>query len=423
MPLNIQYSREDNGSVSIELNLQSYLPLFLRSKNNNPPLTTAERDQLHMMQKELDKFFTHTDASVLFWDIQDFCLDQYSPAEQKELRNSPAVDLLRDSLKEMFKNSIDIFLDQQLKHPNTSNTTLKCNFNIEKSMDNAIVTFADSGPGFSNDFMQKLNTEEKQIAYMNSGQFSDKRGQGFTGGHARGLRELIHQILTGQMMRAGHSKTQRATHFDSEIHFSNNHNAYCHGACVEIITQLAPVPEEHSQAKMSPVSSNNSTRPGSKGSEHTASVTSFDSSDFESEFRSQYPDKLGLSIDIEPSNHDRFRGDSPIPQKKSGLSFEIDSFDDSAFAGTSPDLRKQESRKFDSSSPVQQSRKTTASPSNNKKQTAHGLSGRDKLSVPQATHQASTGKTTTKFRDKVVKSRGHDHDVAPSYIPGKKPGK
>ena len=122
------------------------------------------------------------------------------------------------------------------------------------------------------------------------------------GGSGRGLRNIIALVLSGEPLHPG-QKVRRASHFESEISFTNGDNQYLPGACIDITTQLAPIPVlEHNG-------------PATSDSE-TSSITL---SDLSSDQTSPNIRTSRLSeLSIGTVNHD-FSGNSPVIQKKAPL--------------------------------------------------------------------------------------------------------
>lgn len=217
------------------------------------------------------------------------------------------------------------------------------------------------------------------------------------GGGAFGLRQLIHQVLTGKELRPGR-KIPRSTLFDSEILFSNRTNAYCHGGSIAITTSLAPIPdldieasteiEKYRDSKIaySPSSDTTSSEDSSHSNSSRATVAdSLSSSDIDH--------KPSLDLDIDDPFIDR----SSVPKKDKlhpsiGLALDIPSRDaDEMFAGNSPMLPKQ-TKKFDALSPVVDKKQHTAHNATKSKQVV------DTSAVPNK-HSEKVGRRASRARD------------------------
>lgn len=339
----IDLFEEKNGSITVEIDLEHYLPLFLRANGQGEPLHANEKVAFGNIYADFINHFAGVGAEDLMDDIKTYLLQKYSIEEQAEIIASPAFNLISDAYTEICKNAIDAFLEQQMKNTNEPAHTVKLNINLEKLFDQVSISFSDSGPGFEQPMRDALSTEEKQLAYSEKHQGSQKRSggtasfKGMMGQGGRGLRNIIALVLSGEPLQPG-QKVLRAKHFDSEIHFTNENNPYCTGACIEISTQIAPIPDLINTKDIEGTSS----RPETTDSDRSDSSIST----YHSEQSSVHTVSAGLSalsLIIEDSTDEHFFGNSPeIAKSKDGLglelSIDVDPYDTSHFNGSSPDL-------------------------------------------------------------------------------------
>ncbi|MBP6917846.1 MAG: hypothetical protein KBB94_02900 [Legionellaceae bacterium] len=327
----IELFREDNESITVEMDLQHYLPLFLRKNGRGRPLDDREQADFSNTLYEFNDHFAGVGAEDLMESIKALLLQKYSEEEQVALLASPAFNLIYDAYTEIFKNAIDVFLMQHMEDPSNRSTKVALNINVEKFYDQVNITFSDSGPGFPEPILDKLNTEENQLEYSEEHQGSQKRAdkyEGMMGGSGRGLRNIIALVLSGEPLHPG-QKVRRASHFESEIRFTNGDNQYLPGACIDITTQLEPIPVlEH-------------TRPATSDSE-TSRTTLSDLSSGQTSPNIRTPRLSELSIDT--VNRD-FSGNSPVIQRKApshGLSSDpLELTDTSSLSSSSPEIEKE----------------------------------------------------------------------------------
>ena len=320
MRARIELFREENGSITVEINLQNYLPLFLSINQPNSSLSPAENKAFNAMYQEFGDYFGGVSSEDFMSEIEGHLLQNFSIEEQLELKASPALNLIHNAYTEICKNAIDAFLKQHMDNPSDPSTKIKLNINIIKLFDQVRITFSDSGPGFPKSIHNALNTEKKQLKYAETHQSTQKRAEviqglrGMMGGGSRGLREIIALVLSGEPLYPG-KKMRRAEHFDSQIHFTNANNPYCKGACIEITTQVAPIPEL--RMAFSPVTSHEeleTTDSESSGFDDTS--THHNKADFSTHSPARQKQTLGLSIDTDRIDTRLFEGDSPLIQKK-----------------------------------------------------------------------------------------------------------
>ena len=344
----IDLFEEENGSVTVEIDLQHYLPLFLRANGHGAPLRGEETNEFNHIFADFTEHFAGVGAENLMDDIKTYLLQKYTAEEQMALQASPAFNLINDAYTEICKNAIDAFLEHHMKNPNDPSHTVKLNINLEQFFDEVSISFSDAGPGFPPPMQDALNTEEKQLAYSETHQGSQKRTGGsagyigMMGKGGRGLRNIIALVLSGEPLHPGH-KVQRAPHFDSAIHFSNDSNPYCRGACIDITTQIAPIPEVvHLQdLRGMPRKSETSVRESTDSdSSRSAYSPSYSDNPIEQKATSGMSK---LSLIIESNEEDQLFGDSPIgkPKPDSKLTLAIDGDflqDSSRFQGNSPEI-------------------------------------------------------------------------------------
>jgi hypothetical protein len=345
----IDLFEEKNGSITVEIDLEHYLPLFLRANGQGDPLHADEKVAFDNIYADFTNHFAGVGAEALMDDIKTYLLQKYSIEEQAEIKASPAFNLIHDAYTEICKNAIDAFLEQHMQNTNELSHTVKLNINLEIFFDQVSISFSDSGPGFTQPMRDALNTEEKQLAYSEKRQGSQKRAggtagfKGMMGQGGRGLRNIIALVLSGEPLQP-RQKLLRAKHFDSEIHFTNDNNPYCTGACIEITTQIAPIPELNNIKGIEGSPRTASSRPDTTDSEGSHSSIST----YHSEQSSIHTVSAGLSdlsLIIEDSTDEHFVGNSPeIAKSTDGLglelSIDIDPYDTSHFNGSSPDLPK-----------------------------------------------------------------------------------
>lgn len=341
-PMRTQLFQEDNQSSTVEIDLAEYLPLFRVANTAKIDRESQKYKEFRSAHAALFAYFDGMGSSNLMAEMEDICLERYSEAERLKIINSPAYTLLHDSFRELLKNSVDVFLEHHLQNPHDTSTKVKFNFDVQAYKDGIRLIFSDSGSGFSREILKDLENEDKQLQYIHTHQRSKKRSEGavgLLGGGAFGLRQLIHQVLTGNELKPG-KKIPRSRLFDSGIFFSNGTNNYCHGGSIAITTSLAPIPDLENEASTNIEKHRDSKMASSISPETTVS----DDSRYSYSSHTIVLDSLN-SLDIEED----------VKPKKDSLSLDLNILGDTdeMFAGTSPMLPKQ-AKQFDNLSPVVQ---------------------------------------------------------------------
>lgn len=239
MTINKEIIKNKDGSVTLEIDLSSYLNVFYKINTQGEaasPVVKKLFDELHEKLWNMNAEFL---GSALFNEMLEKALEKYPETTQEEIQNSPACSLLHDSGREIIKNTIDVFLENHLKH-NDRQTTLQLNLNIEDLGDKVQVTFSDNGAGF-NDVNQWSN-EQKQLAYVSKHTYSQKKDnqvRGLLGGGGFGIRHLIHQILIGTTL-SHRTQPIRPKNYEASMTFANGIGVL-KGAAIQITTQKRPL--------------------------------------------------------------------------------------------------------------------------------------------------------------------------------------
>jgi hypothetical protein len=337
---------ENDQSFTVELDLSDYLPLFLRANGQGKPLNDNEEALFNEKFAQFSEYFAGLGASDTIEDIKDAFLARYTPEEQSIIQNSPAFNFMSNCFIEVFKNTIDSFLQHYLNNPTDPNTKISLNINLIARDPVIGLSFSDSGPGFPPDILN-LKDEKKQLDYIEARGKSKKRSGpvkyvGLMGGAGRGLRDILCPVITGELLEPG-IKPQRPEGYESKIRFSNDTNSYFHGASIEIITQIAPIPDlqqEESPHSLSSISFQDSTRTTNSplSSLQTSSPSSFM---YDSNASNDSTPTLELSIETDDSvDQSKFSGTSPDIKARQSMNLSIDTtlspFDLQGVAGQSP---------------------------------------------------------------------------------------
>jgi hypothetical protein len=304
---------EANGSVTLEIDLGRYVEVFRKMNQKAPPASEeVQEEYTQLITKIIDKY-TKIGGSALAMEWMREAFQCYPKNIQSEIMLSPVYTLLSDSVVELIKNTIDSFLEHQLKNPTESTTKILLNFQAEVTKDQVLFTFSDTGTGFDEqDDLPKWSTEESQMEYIQQRKYSKKSGiVGLLGGGGFGIRHLIHQILIAKEFTAD-SSFIRPENFESSIRFSNGTGDFP-GARIQIMTQKEPF--EHDPELIERFASPQTTIESRSVSSGFSQANATPSPDIDPKIKLRT--SSGLSIDI-PLVHIPSAQFSPII-KKSGL--------------------------------------------------------------------------------------------------------
>ncbi len=257
-----------NHEARIEIDLSKYCVLFCKKNTQNSPLSSEEEAAFKIEFSKLSQYFLYSQAGFIYENMLDEALNTFAENERTAIRKSPAIYLMHDSFSELLKNSIDAFLlgrlleakDQSRATSITPFSTssestfpdsndywtedvdniLHFRLEVTSSEDQVSLIFTDSGPGFSDDFLENLSGEDHQLKYINQRkQHGYSPIKGLLGGRGLGLRQIICQILSGEELKPNAKNIQKHPILDSAIYFYNCPENF--GACVKITTQKAPL--------------------------------------------------------------------------------------------------------------------------------------------------------------------------------------
>lgn len=330
-PMSARLIKQDNQSATVEMDLAEYLPLFRAANTGKIARGSQEYKKFQIAHATLLNYFNGMGGLNLIASMEDACLAHYSQEDRLKIINAPAYTLLHDSFRELLKNAVDAFLEHYLQNLDDESTKIKFNFDVQAhNNDEVSLIFSDSGTGFSTEILKNLENENKQLNYIHTRQRSKKRVEGtvgLLGGGAFGLRQLIHQVLTGKELKPG-IKISRSRLFDSKILFSNDNNKYCRGGSIAITTSVAPIPDLENEASISIKTHRDSKIAYSPSPKKTVSDNSTHSSSSDTlvldalsrldigENVKSKKGGLGLVLDIPDRDTQMYTGNSPMLSPK-----------------------------------------------------------------------------------------------------------
>ena len=260
MPITMSIEVPENKSehsATLVIDFGAYIELF--RKVNRQEATPEDTIQFNELKKSLVQQTSNTllgagtqkGMSYLLQGLFDEIIDKYYLQEQEMIRKSPAFQNLGDGCHELVKNAIDVFLQHCLEHPEIIKNTLEFDMRIELSEQHVKITFQDSGPGFPPSLLNKWQTSEDQITYVNTKAVSIKKQQeiqGLLGGQGLGLRQLMCQSLTATKLNPN-TIAEKPEGFDAKMRFSNGESPFS-GAKIEIETQTMPYVNAHTPRRV-----------------------------------------------------------------------------------------------------------------------------------------------------------------------------
>lgn len=181
-------------------------------------------------------------------DMLAHALETLPPEESEEVVNSPAVDIIRTHFAELMKNVVDEALLGHNQAGRPTNISLTLEIDNSTHPDAISVRVTDTGRGFPQSFLNRVNSDEGRANYLTekSDSHASKRQKQtlLFGGEGRGLRMFIADLAGNQLHASGKQK-QRFTKPDiAALSFGNyidaEHPHTIKGAEIVITTSKTP---------------------------------------------------------------------------------------------------------------------------------------------------------------------------------------
>ena len=225
-------------SATMTLNLNPYIESF--KKDNAAHLT---------LKKELTYRLTGFNGTLLWTDMIEQATANISKADKEAINNSPANQFMQESFIELVKNVMDEAILGYLKE--NKEPQLELRLDIGLSNNQIKLSFEDSGRGFPELFLARVNTVEQMKVYtdqIGSSKQGIDRTQGdeiaLFGGAGRGLRIVMARILYGDRLKGDGIRESEYTRPNlSEIAILNHHDVLgaTVGGRIQITTSLEPL--------------------------------------------------------------------------------------------------------------------------------------------------------------------------------------
>ena len=237
----MQYDEELNGfpitahkddlSATMHINIQDYFDAYAKGVDVYRKFRAAFGASIGFKQVYFASSFLDAATSG--------CTQE----ERQIIENSPAWALTEDSIYELFKNAIDSIIS--LHNVDGKTNQIDLTLKIHVTAENIELTIQDNGIGFTPSFLNKVNSLEKQMAFMKVGG-SQKLGlkkpdhelpdfPEYFGGVGHGLRALDKKVIDTPLVGGRvFNKPER-----SSIEFKNDEHA--RGAIIQVTTSLEPL--------------------------------------------------------------------------------------------------------------------------------------------------------------------------------------
>lgn len=211
-----------NTSTSLIVDLSTYIGFFRESHRFESPKDSKSfydyRQEWFRLFQPMNKFDEN------FYQMIYFCLSKYSfdTEEQRIQLQQQIGDYFSGDFIEILKNSIDAMLLQSLNSSKLISHEISLTFEIKLSDGTLELFFMDNAGGFSEEFLNRVESLHEQTQYLNSPRYSTK-SNGYIGlccGSGLAMRQLICKVLTGDFYDP--RKTIHATmHSQRYIEFYN----------------------------------------------------------------------------------------------------------------------------------------------------------------------------------------------------------
>jgi len=186
------------GHVDITLDLAPYINAYEKAHNPNvraphrQAIAAAAFDELKTdIYDQLDGI-----SGQMHWlDALTLATQTLDKTLQAAIEASPAVDMMENSFIEIIKNSMDEAVSSHYESNQEPIIKLSLEIDHASHPDLISIQITDSGHGFPETFLEKVNTPEARDTYVNTSRGSNREKHSdrppLFGGQGRGLRILI----------------------------------------------------------------------------------------------------------------------------------------------------------------------------------------------------------------------------------------
>ncbi|MDF1683353.1 MAG: hypothetical protein P1U36_01725 [Legionellaceae bacterium] len=273
MPSYISMESTSSGQVDITLNLSFYIEAYEKAYGYQRSPGKSQADAIAKFKQqslELSGQLTGLTGQMHWLDALRLATEDWEPSQQDAVAQSPAARMMDNSFIEIIKNSMDevisMHYDSTPRKPPIIQLTLKID---NTSYSNQIsIQITDSGRGFPDSFLDKINTPSRRATYVNASRGSNKTTHHdrppLFGGQGRGLRILIADENGDALERSGQRVHRFIKPEISSVEFINALDAFghCRGARITVTTSIEP--REEYIAEAIPQEKNHITEPSPK---------------------------------------------------------------------------------------------------------------------------------------------------------------
>ena len=251
MPSFISMKANNSGRINITLNLSRYIKAYEKAYGSDVAVGHEQAnaaDDFNKLSLEMYQRLDGVSGQIYWINALSLATQHLGKTEQDACKASPAANMMDNSFIEIIKNSMDeaisSYYDNNKKHEPIIQLSLE--------IDNATkpgqlsIQITDSGHGFPQAFLDKINTEKVRDTYVSTTRGSDKEKHSdrppLFGGQGRGLRILIADAAGDILKRSG-ERTKRYTKPEvSSVEFNNAVDIHGHiqGAKITVTTSIEP---------------------------------------------------------------------------------------------------------------------------------------------------------------------------------------
>ncbi len=235
--------------VNINIDLESYIETFEKiNKSKDEHSKKEATTEFNNLYNSISRKLIGISGQMYWIKALDLATQNLTNEQAKTIKAAPASEILQNSFIEIMKNAIDEAISRYYDSNMTTKPSIQLMIDIDDTSYSDVISIQikDSGPGFENKFLQKLQTKKGLDEYVNASNGSNKKKYPnrapLFGGQGRGLRILIADA-NGDVLERGGIRIRRFIKPEiSRVDFNNSidKDGNVLGAKITIITSIKP---------------------------------------------------------------------------------------------------------------------------------------------------------------------------------------
>ena len=231
---------ETEGTIRITIDFRPYIENYSRACLGS----AVAKKEFICVQDELNELTRGVRGTILWDDLLRLLIDEEKMGEDAltEIQESAMQTIMKESFVEILKNAMDAVLLNACAKGGSPILY----FHVALDLSNPLqvkLRFTDNGPGFTNEFLETMNTrigQETFVVGRGSMKETDSKRPPLFGGNGRGLRCLLARLLYGDdLIEAGVRSKKYEPNEQAVIVFSRREDGNS-GAVIEISTSREP---------------------------------------------------------------------------------------------------------------------------------------------------------------------------------------